>query len=88
MERYQTCRMPGCTVHLGWRRPHAFSAANRAEMAQLRAEGWLFREIAADFGTWPSVVANIVRDVEVKGGAEVVALDTHRSQPRRTVRVA
>lgn len=71
MEINQRCRFwPHCEIHAGHPvdrsgrhggRP-AFSDANITEMVELNlVDGWTYVEIAADFGTWPSVVGNIVR---------------------------
>jgi len=60
-EAYQRCGFyPDCAIHLGLRRPKHFSAANRAEMAELRRAHWRVIDIAAAFETRGDTVSRIL----------------------------
>ncbi len=47
---HDRCRFwPRCRVHMGWPRPHRFSAENKAEMREMRDQDISVVEIARIF---------------------------------------
>lgn len=71
-EARQRCRYyPGCGIHRGLRSTRYFSAANAAEMTELReVDAWTWHEIARAYGTSHGRVVALVRRHKIKGGGE------------------